>query len=85
MRRFLVFALLVIALGCGSQTSHQVAGRHEPVPQTQNNELTVYITDTGKRYHVSTCRHLRLSKHAVALGEAKRRGYTPCKVCRPAR
>ena len=83
MRRILLIALLVIAVGCGSTPSHQAASRTEPVPQTQNNELTVYITDTGERYHLSTCRYLRYSKHPIPLGEAKRRGYTPCKVCRP--
>lgn len=85
MRSFLFIALLVLALGCSSQPSHQAASRTEAVPQTQNNELTVYITDTGKRYHLSTCRHLSSSKHAIGLGDAKRRGYTPCKVCNPPR
>lgn len=85
MRRFLFIALLVLALGCSSQPSHQAASRPESIPQTQNNELTVYITDTGKRYHLSTCRYLSSSKHAIALGDAKRRGYTPCKVCQPPR
>lgn len=85
MRRFLLIALLVLAVGCSSLPSQQAATRHDPTAQTQRNELTVYVTDTGKRYHVSTCRHLRLSKHAISLTEAKRRGYTPCKVCQPPR
>lgn len=85
MRRLLFIALVVLALACGSQTSHQAVSGHEPVPRTQSNELTVYITDTGKRYHVSTCRYLASSKHSISLGNAKRRGYTPCKVCQPPR
>ena len=85
MRRFLFISLLVLAVACGSQPSHHAVSRPEPVPQTQNNELTVYITDTGKRYHVSSCRYLASSKHAISLGNAKHRGYTPCKVCQPPR
>lgn len=49
------------------------------------SSITVYITDTGERYHRGDCQYLRYSKHAVSLKEAKRRGYTPCKVCRPRR
>lgn len=55
----------------------------EPDPQRDESTITVYVTDTGERYHRGSCMHLRRSKHAVSLKEAKRRGYTPCKVCRP--
>ena len=44
---------------------------------------TVYITDTGYKYHRSGCRYLKHSKHAVDLGEALWDGYDACKVCRP--
>lgn len=47
------------------------------------NNPTVYITKSGKKYHRSGCRYLRKSKIAIKLKEAKRRGYTPCKVCKP--
>jgi len=83
MRRLLLLALLLLALGCTSQPSHQPPSGPGAVAQTQNNELTVYITDTGKRYHLAACRHLDSSKHAISLGDAKRRGYTPCHVCQP--
>jgi len=83
MRCLLLIMLLVLALGCSSQPSHHTAGKTDPVARTQNDELTVYITDYGKRYHLSTCPHLNSSKHAISLGEARRRGYTPCSVCQP--
>jgi len=44
---------------------------------------TLYITRTGKKYHRGSCRYLRQNKIAISLSDAKRRGYTPCKVCRP--
>ena len=46
-------------------------------------EVTVYITRTGKKYHRLGCRYLRKSCIPISLTEAKRRGYTPCKVCKP--
>lgn len=54
-------------------------------PRQDESSITVYITDTGERYHRGDCQYLRYSKHAVSLKEAKRQGYTPCKVCRPPR
>lgn len=44
---------------------------------------TVYITDTGEKYHRGTCRYLRYSKYSISKSEAQRQGYTACKVCRP--
>lgn len=52
--------------------------------ETLQNEIesTVYITRTGEKYHLSNCRYLRKSKIPISLEEAKK-GYQPCKVCRP--
>ena len=44
---------------------------------------TVYITNTGSKYHVSGCRYLSKSKIAISLSNAKAKGYTPCSVCNP--
>lgn len=52
--------------------------------KTQGN-ITVYITKTGSKYHRGNCRYLRKSKIPISLEEAKRRGYTPCSVCKPPR
>lgn len=46
-------------------------------------ENTVFVTRTGIRYHLGSCRYLRKSKLPMDLGEAKAEGYTPCKVCKP--
>lgn len=53
------------------------------VSATQKKERIVYVTNTGEKYHRDGCRHLRKSKIAIKLSEAKAQGYTPCKVCRP--
>lgn len=57
----------------------------DPDPQRDEQSITVYITRTGERYHRGNCQHLSRSKYPVSLKDAKARGYTPCKVCRPAR
>lgn len=44
---------------------------------------TVYITDTGTKYHREGCRFLEKSKIPVSLSKAKEMGYTACSVCDP--
>jgi len=46
-------------------------------------DITVYITNTGKKYHSSGCRYLSKSRIPISLTSAKKRGHTPCSVCRP--
>ncbi|MFW9874929.1 MAG: thermonuclease family protein [Candidatus Thorarchaeota archaeon] len=59
-----------------------------PVPlykqksQTEKDQIIVYITRTGRKYHRGNCRYLRRSKIPITLEEAKKR-YGPCSVCRP--
>ncbi len=46
-------------------------------------DITVYITDTGKKYHNSGCRYLSKSRISISLTKARQRGYTACSVCKP--
>ena len=48
-----------------------------------NIEKIVYISKTGKKYHVENCRTLRAEKEAIDLNEAIEMGYEACKVCNP--
>jgi hypothetical protein len=43
----------------------------------------VYITKTGKKYHLITCGYLSRSSIAINLSDAIAAGYTPCSVCDP--
>lgn len=52
------------------------------VPTKQPSTVTVYITNTGSKYHRGSCRYLRKSKIATSLQSARAR-YSPCKVCSP--
>ena len=45
--------------------------------------ITVYVTETGNKYHRASCRHLAKSKCPMALSRAQEKGYAPCKACRP--
>lgn len=44
---------------------------------------TCYITRTGSKYHLESCRHLKYSKLAIDLEKAISKGYQKCKVCKP--
>ena len=45
---------------------------------------TVYVTNTGDKYHTEGCRYLK-SKNPITRGEAEARGYAPCGACGAAR
>ena len=46
-------------------------------------KISVYITDTGEKYHSGGCRFLKKSQTEVRLEKAKSDGYTPCGICKP--
>lgn len=50
---------------------------------TAANAQTIYITNTGEKYHTGSCRYLHSSKIQTTLAEAKADGYEACKVCKP--
>jgi len=47
------------------------------------DEVIVYISNTGTKYHRETCNSLRRSKIPVTLEQAIERGYEPCRNCKP--
>lgn len=47
-----------------------------------NRSATVYITNTGTKYHKSGCSYLK-SSHAVTLEYAITNGYSACSRCHP--
>ena len=42
---------------------------------------TVYVTDSGSKYHRWGCRYLWNSSNAISLDDAIARGYTACSKC----
>ena len=53
-----------------------------PAETQESQQVTVYITNSGTKYHLDGCRHLK-SKIEKTLEEAKALNLEPCKVCNP--
>lgn len=49
--------------------------------ESDNSGVTVYVTETGNKYHGAGCRYLKSSKIAIDLEAAIAQGYEACKVC----
>lgn len=56
----------------------------QPTPQQQTS-VTVYVTNSGAKYHRWGCQYLWNSSIAVTLNYALSAGYTPCSRCNPPR
>lgn len=52
-----------------------------PTLPFSDQNITVYITNTGSKYHRGWCQYLSKSKTAISLSSAKARGYTACSRC----
>lgn len=52
---------------------------------TSNDETseTVWVGNTGTKYHRQSCRTLKGKGHKITLKEALAEGREPCKVCKP--
>jgi len=46
---------------------------------------TVYITNSGKKYHNENCRYLNSSSTPIDLSDAASKGFSPYKVCKPSK
>jgi micrococcal nuclease len=46
-------------------------------------ETTVYVTNSGTKYHREGCSSLKRSSISVSLGDALLSNYGPCSICKP--
>ncbi len=72
-----------------SATTHSSTTKPKPSttlqtanPFSASYDPTVYVTDTGSKYHNAGCSYLK-SKHEIRLSVAIDMGYTPCSRCSP--
>lgn len=67
-----------------SSTTKPAMPTAKPSTKTQTNteDITVYVTRTGAKYHRAGCRYLSKSCIPISLKDAKQR-YSPCSVCNP--
>lgn len=55
----------------------------EDSPNSISNNVIVYKTQTGGKYHADGCRYLNKSKIETTIQHMKNEGLTPCSVCKP--
>jgi hypothetical protein len=73
------------------KAGQEAAGPSTPVPLASaartagkdNEDVTVYITRTGAKYHRAGCGSLAKSSIPIKLSEAVAKGYTACRLCNP--
>ncbi len=49
----------------------------------EDNSYTVYVTDTGSKYHALGCQYLDKSCYEIDIDKAIEQGYEPCSKCNP--
>jgi endonuclease YncB( thermonuclease family) len=66
-------------------TSQPVVAASAPAPLDDSaaDEVLVYITEHGRKYHNKDCQYVRNGGIAVTLKEARARGCSPCARCKP--
>ncbi|MDR2257871.1 MAG: thermonuclease family protein [Treponema sp.] len=79
-QRLITAALIFAAVGF---LLAQAAGAGAAGAGTAGGETTVYVTNSGEKYHRENCQSLRRSKIALPLEDAVKSGYAPCSICNP--
>ncbi|URN85825.1 hypothetical protein [Acetobacterium wieringae] len=64
-------------------TKTSTAPQAQTATETEPTGTIVYITESGKKYHLDGCSSLSKSKIQIDLDKAKSQGYTPCSNCDP--
>lgn len=82
MRRWFGRLTVILALIVGFATPSVQLLVAQTRVQQDPQQITVYVTRTGTKYHRDGCRYLSRSKVPMSLKEAAKR-FEPCKVCRP--
>jgi hypothetical protein len=49
---------------------------------TKIKAQTVYVTESGKKYHAKNCSIVKTGKKGMELSAAKKAGYEACKSCK---
>ena len=83
-----VFALSIAGCSDEDVPTASTMSDEEIAQNTRNStpvaaSPTVYITNTGTKYHKSGCRYLSQSKIAISKKDAIAQGYGACSVCKP--
>ncbi len=49
---------------------------------SKTNAKTVYVSESGKKYHAKNCQLAKTGKRGITLTEAIKQGYESCKNCK---
>ena len=81
----LALAASLAIFSTGASVASSTPLRTIPAVQDKQDkqEETVYITNSGKKFHRDGCRYLSHPKIAIKRRDAIAQGYEPGKVCRP--
>ncbi|MBQ7577391.1 MAG: hypothetical protein IJT21_03875 [Synergistaceae bacterium] len=74
MKRAFIALLIIFCVIAGISCAKTFAD------ESANN---VVITAKGKKYHKPGCRTVKQVSQTLTISEAQKRGYKPCKVCKP--
>lgn len=78
---FVLFVFSIFAVNSVYASSN--AGPDDKKVTKESSEIYVYIKEGGKKYHKKNCPVVPTGKKRITLSEAIKKGYTPCKVCKP--
>ena len=61
------------------EVRNKTSAYNEPIIEAR--EESVFVTDTGAKYHEYGCRYLHSSCIEITFEKANERGYKPCRIC----
>lgn len=64
-----------------TQAKSEQQPRQTSATAEDNEERTVYVTKSGKKFHGEKCSYLKSSKIPISLKDAQEKGYTACSKC----
>ena len=64
-----------------SQPKEESTAKSQQQNTGKQSEEMVHITESGKKYHLAGCSHLKDSDIEITKTEAEAQGYEPCKKC----
>ena len=80
MNKLMLILLAGFLMLCGS---FQPLKASEGIAFHMKQEVTVYVTNTGSKYHRDSCAYLSKSKISIPKKKAVASGYGACSKCRP--
>ncbi|QHQ62758.1 hypothetical protein Ana3638_19880 [Anaerocolumna sedimenticola] len=73
----------IVASSTGNKITFNAKPTEIKSVKSTDNSTIVYITKTGKKYHLPNCPYLSQSKIKTSLNDAKAKNLTPCSRCNP--